>query len=98
MAEKRIATPGLADSIQAIIKELMQSSDPAIRTQAEAMNAQFDVFVERVIGALDLARNQRDASYAEQAELLATITEMYPSFTRTALLVAAMPRDERVAG
>lgn len=96
MGETRITTPGLADSIQAIIKELKQSSDPAVRENAEAMDAQFDDFVVRVMGAMDMARDQRDAAYVEHAELLAMITTIYPGFTRTALLVAAAPLKRRV--
>ncbi len=94
MAKTSITTPGLANSIKACIDELKQSGAPAIREMAEGLEANFGIFVERVMDTIDLARSQRDAAYVDQAELLATIHEMYPNFARTLLLIAAMPRDD----
>ena len=94
MTKAIMTTPGLADSIKSHIEILKKSSDPAARETASAMEAQFDVLIERVMQTINLARNQRDAAFMEQAEVLAAVELLYPGFTRTALLVASMPREE----
>ena len=101
MANEITTMPGLVDSIMAHIELLKASDDEDTRETGILLSVQVSDLIERAMGTIKLARNQRTAARLEQVELLAEHHELlaaielcYPGLTRTARLVVTAPRDE----